>query len=142
MDNHKYYTLGFLFSEDRLKVALVRKDRPSWQAGFLNGIGGKIHKGEKTVDSLSREFEEEAGVKIEPSEWISKGVMKGKDWSVYVFAAFSDKVYGVRTMETEVIELLDVFDVACNRDDIISNLQFILPMCLTDNVDYGIITYK
>ena len=38
----KYYVLGFLFSPDCKRVALIIKNRPDWQAGFLNGIGGKI----------------------------------------------------------------------------------------------------
>lgn len=42
----KKYVLGFMFStEDRgQKVALIKKLKPKWQAGLLNGIGGKIEQ--------------------------------------------------------------------------------------------------
>ena len=36
------YVCGFLFSPDRKKVLLIRKRRPAWQAGKLNGVGGKV----------------------------------------------------------------------------------------------------
>jgi 8-oxo-dGTP diphosphatase len=40
------YACGFLFSLDRTRVLLIRKRRPAWQAGRLNGVGGKIEPGE------------------------------------------------------------------------------------------------
>jgi 8-oxo-dGTP diphosphatase len=35
------YVLGFMFSSDHSEVALIRKRKPEWQRGKLNGIGGK-----------------------------------------------------------------------------------------------------
>lgn len=43
-------------------VALIRKAKPAWQAGRLNGIGGKVEPGEDPQLAMAREFEEEAGV--------------------------------------------------------------------------------
>ena len=41
MDAHVTgYACGFLFSDDRRHVVLIRKRRPAWQAGKLNGVGG------------------------------------------------------------------------------------------------------
>ena len=37
----QHYACGFLFSQDRTRVVLIRKRRPAWQAGKLNGVGGK-----------------------------------------------------------------------------------------------------
>ena len=39
------YVAGFLVSDDRYYVALIRKKRPAWQEGRLNGIGGHIEGG-------------------------------------------------------------------------------------------------
>ena len=36
------YVCGLLFSVDRTRVLLIRKRRPAWQAGRLNGVGGKV----------------------------------------------------------------------------------------------------
>jgi len=35
---------GFLIHKPLMLVALVRKQKPAWQAGLLNGIGGKIER--------------------------------------------------------------------------------------------------
>ena len=37
--------VGFAFTEDRRSVILIRKNRPEWQAGRLNGVGGHIEPG-------------------------------------------------------------------------------------------------
>ena len=38
------YVAGFMFSEDRRLVALIRKSKPEWQKGKLNGIGEKAQQ--------------------------------------------------------------------------------------------------
>ena len=40
----KKYVLTFLFTSDYKNVWLIEKNRPNWQKGSLNGIGGKIEK--------------------------------------------------------------------------------------------------
>lgn len=55
------YVLGIMFSEDEKKVLTIWKNRPSWQAGKLNGIGGKIEAGESPLEAMHREFIEETG---------------------------------------------------------------------------------
>lgn len=51
----RQYVLGFLFNENLTKVVLVRKKRPEWQCGLLNGVGGKIEDGEPPLDAMVRE---------------------------------------------------------------------------------------
>lgn len=53
------FVLGFLFSEDGSRVLLVWKNRPAWQNGKLNGVGGKIEPGETPLQAMKREFLEE-----------------------------------------------------------------------------------
>lgn len=55
------YVLGFLFSEDETRIALIRKTRPTWQAGRLNGIGGHVGRGEDFNQAMARESREELG---------------------------------------------------------------------------------
>lgn len=56
------YVIGFMFSAGMQLVLLIRKNRPDWQAGRLNGIGGKIEPGEAPIDAMIREFKEETGL--------------------------------------------------------------------------------
>ncbi len=59
------YACGFLFW--RGDVLLVRKNRPPWQAGLLNGVGGHVEGGEALVDAVVREFREETGLETHTS---------------------------------------------------------------------------
>jgi 8-oxo-dGTP diphosphatase len=64
------YVVGYCFNEDFSEVALIEKRKPAWQAGKLNGIGGKVEPGENIVEAMAREFEEEAGVYIGAALWL------------------------------------------------------------------------
>ncbi len=37
----KNYVAGLMFSQDKTCVALIVKNKPDWQKGLLNGIGGQ-----------------------------------------------------------------------------------------------------
>jgi len=52
-------TLGFVFNGDH--CLLIQKNRPDWQKGRLNGIGGKLEPGEYVIPGVIREIEEETG---------------------------------------------------------------------------------
>ena len=65
----KRYVIGFMFDNSMENVCLIQKNRPGWQAGKLNGVGGHIEPGEFPIDAMVREFCEETGVKTEVSTW-------------------------------------------------------------------------
>jgi 8-oxo-dGTP pyrophosphatase MutT (NUDIX family) len=52
---NKEYVLGFIFTAGRNAVYLIRKNRPAWQRGFLNGLGGAREAGETFVEAMERE---------------------------------------------------------------------------------------
>ena len=54
--------VGFMFSVLKSSVVLIKKERPKWQEGKLNGVGGKVEKGESPFDAMKREFLEETGL--------------------------------------------------------------------------------
>lgn len=127
------YVCGFLFSEDEKHVALVEKQKPAWQKGCHNGVGGKTEANESIMESMSREFLEETGVLIEPADWNLYANVEGKDWIVFFLRAASDKVFQCKTMETEEIKVVEVRNV---RDmKIIPNLNWLIPMALDPNHD-------
>jgi hypothetical protein len=55
----RVYTCTFCFAGD--SVLLLRKAKPEWQAGKLNGIGGKVELGEDIMTATKRELREETG---------------------------------------------------------------------------------
>ena len=67
------YVVGFCFDEDLKHVAIVKKNRPDYQAGLFNGIGGKIEFRETGKAAMEREFFEETGVRINQDTWVHFG---------------------------------------------------------------------
>ena len=134
--------LGFLFSENREKVCLIEKQKPEWQKGLLNGIGGKIELGETAIEAMVREFNEEAGLKLNYVTWEHFATMNGKDWKVYCYVAFSDSIFWVKTNEIEIVSVFDTNHVLTElHDKTISNLQWLIPMALdkSDNFTCNIV---
>lgn len=99
------YVLGLAFTPDD-HVALIKKNRPEWQAGLRNGIGGKIEPGEEPENAMEREFFEETGVRIAADRWEYKGLMAGTDFQIFVYTVMSTDVANVRTMEDEEVGLV------------------------------------
>ena len=58
------YVVCLLFSDDLKQVVLIKKNRPLWQAGLLNGPGGKIEADESIDYAARREFLEETGIVV------------------------------------------------------------------------------
>jgi len=134
IEEKKYYVLGFLFNADGSKVKLIRKNRPDWQAGRLNGIGGKIEKEEQDqwgpsspMIAMRREFREEAGVETRAVEWLLNVTMRGPAWEVYVYSLFSDLYFDqCKAMTDEPLETHDV-NTFLSTEDCISNLHWLIP---------------
>lgn len=122
------YVLGFAFDADRQHVALIRKARPSWQAGKLNGIGGSMMDGEAPVLAMAREFEEETGVALHAPHWQEYAVLVGVAFHVHTYRAFNDRVHDVRSATDERVLLINVVDAPSHN--VLSNLRWLIPMAL------------
>ncbi len=129
----KEYVAGFLFDIAKTKVVLIEKRRPTWQAGKLNGVGGKIETGESPHDAMLREFSEETGLTV--LSWSRVLLLRGRDWRVHFFRAF-----GVPdATETTTDERVGVFRTAQLPDNVLPNLRWLIPMCLDDDLVYPIV---
>ena len=102
----QHYVLGFMFDPTRERILLIRKNRPRWQAGKLNGIGGKVEPGESPVSAMVREFTEETGLQTQPSEWSHFAVLEGQDFRVWCFQAASEQMIQARTLTDEEVVLM------------------------------------
>jgi 8-oxo-dGTP diphosphatase len=131
------YVLGFCFSENEEKVLLIEKNRPNWQKGQFNGIGGHIEDNEAPHDAMKREFSEETGILID--EWKILGRIGNHLWCVYIYYSKSDKLFEAKTMTDEEIKIINVLDI--NNFPVISNLKWLIPICL-DKIEYDFDLYK
>lgn len=143
------YSLGFMFSEDKSKVLLILKDRPQWQAGKLNGIGGKTDKSKDLYpkETQIREFYEETGIVTNTKDWEEFAIITGKEtenktgteldstYSIHCYRAFSDKIAEYKKMESES-PLIVTVDQICllNKYEgylkTVPNVQWLVPMAL------------
>jgi len=121
----KQYVLGFYFSEDKKRVALIKKTKPDWQAGKLNGIGGKIEEGEAPHEAMIREFREETG--HIHNEWRYFALMKNSNFDVFCYVAFGDLEALQTTTEEEVVTL---WVDSLYRGEVLPNIKWLVAMAL------------
>lgn len=127
------YVAGFMF-DTAGHVALVRKNKPEWQKGKLNGIGGKIEDGEKPGEAMVREFFEETGVATTLAQWYPFATLEGKGFQVCFFKGQGD-LRTVRTMETEEIVRQRVSDITVYNA--IPNLTWLIPLAVSTDFDHA-----
>jgi len=124
------YVVGFMFDPTLSKVVLIRKGKPEWQQGLLNGVGGKVGdniSGETPEQAVHREFKEEAGV--EGLNWTKYLTLKTPHSELHFFRAIGN-VHRAQTQTEEDIGVFDVHDVM-DRCDTIPNLRWCLQMART-----------
>jgi 8-oxo-dGTP pyrophosphatase MutT (NUDIX family) len=73
LDHHgmqpRQYVCGFAMNEH--DVLLIKKNKPAWQAGKYNGIGGKVeHYDASPAYAMEREFYEETGQHVGALCWV------------------------------------------------------------------------
>ena len=112
MEELKKYVVSFIFKPKCEYVWLIKKNKPEWQIGCLNGIGGKVEKKETYREAAIRELKEESGVFI--GHLLEVGYMQGKNndgskFRVGIFTAISDQE--LYTMESEVINFYRIHDI-------------------------------
>lgn len=134
-DIQSLMVVGFMFNYDLTEVLLIRKKRPEWQAGRLNGIGGRVQEGETEPVAMRREFKEEAGVDI--PEWQRVCVVHGMGWTVHFFALGNTNAFHAARSETDE-KLERIPCTGALPEDVINNLHWLIPMA---RLDYGSCPY-
>jgi 8-oxo-dGTP pyrophosphatase MutT (NUDIX family) len=129
MDDKRDMVLGFSFSKYYDKVLLILKNRPEWQAGDLNGVGGHIKENESPLQAMEREMLEEAGLgpldAIEPWKLIAVGQCR-MDAKLHIFANRA-QIDECISMTDERISIEPIVDLP---ENIISNLRWLIPLCI------------
>jgi 8-oxo-dGTP diphosphatase len=122
------YVCGFLFSPDKSRVLLIRKRRPTWQAGLLNGVGGKIEPSDPCpLHAMTREFREEASLTI--TDWQHCLTLTAPTWAGHFFRSFAP----LDAAHPLTDELLETHPTSRLPKDTIPNLHWIIPLLLDDD---------
>ena len=124
------YVLLIARSAEHRKVAVVRKTKPSWQAGRFNFPGGKIEARESPLTAAIRENIEEVGIAYAPCDLRPVAVLaKDGEFEVFVFAVESEKVVNSISKTEERVSLLDTLELRLmGRERGIENLAWLYGM--------------
>ena len=129
------WVVGFLFDDAAKSVILIRKRRPTWQAGKLNGVGGKVEPGETIYEAMSREFWEETRSRVEPEAWTHFLTLEWSQGLVHFFRAFDGAALRqVRSVTDEPVECRNVGEVFWAS--VIPNLRWIVPLAAQTHDEY------
>jgi 8-oxo-dGTP diphosphatase len=125
------YTVVFLFTPDFELVWLITKEKPNWQKGCLNGIGGKIEYNESPIECAIREIKEESGIIVPKNELVEVGLMEGMNddrskFQVWVFAGVTTEF--LRTEEEEEINIYRVDEI--KNFNHIKNVPMLVETCI------------
>lgn len=127
--SHTHYVAGFFFDQSGEHVLLVRKNRPKWQAGKLNGVGGHIEQGESPLDAMVREFYEETDAQTMHRDWRQFATVGGNGFTVHFFENRS--IFPIyKTVTDEDIGIYQVDQLLAGKYPMISNLRWLIPLAL------------
>jgi 8-oxo-dGTP diphosphatase len=124
-----FYVAGFAFDPDYSHVVLIEKQKPTWQKGKLNGVGGKVEPGETQYEAMSREFLEETGVDWDGEYWDHFATLTGDGFTVYFLSTTITNLRQVQTMTDEQVTVYGVNTLPYLNT--IPNLKWLIPMAIS-----------
>ena len=142
LKNPKEYVLGFAFNTKKTHIVLIEKDRPEWQKGKLNGVGGKIDPEDNSPrTAMVREFKEETGIITQENDWHNYSVMDcgndimGGESRLHIFRYFGDDILNCKTQESEIIRVIPISMVY--NFPLITKVNYMIPLALDSEVDFA-----
>lgn len=146
------YVVGFMFDTSGNSVVLIKKNKPAYMKGKLNGVGGKVEPGENSHQAMVREFEEETGVRTRLHDWHLYSTLVGENHFIDIFYAMDTKyTFQARTVEEEEVDVYYVKDVMkragfYNADsdlvETMPNIKWMIPMALSMRRGEGAIHFR
>lgn len=134
----KEYVLVYpkFFNSD--KVLLILKERPAWQKGRLNLVGGKVEPNEKPEEAAIRELQEESGLGASKIE--KCGEIIGVDCVVHCFVT-DIKLAGELKPREEEDEYVCWYSWNEIKNDyrLMPNLRIIIPLLHTQTKGWRIV---
>lgn len=127
------YVAGFLFDKSYETVALIVKQKPQWQKGRLNGIGGKLEPNESPRMAMAREFKEETGCTIPVDAWHHFCTLDFEGASVFFFMSTADAetLRSLKTTTDEEVVTVSVRSVLLREFDTIPNIPWLCAMAIS-----------
>lgn len=122
----KSYVLGFIFEAGSENILLIKKNRPSEQAGKYNGIGGKIEPGETSEQAIVREVEEETGLNISEKEWLPVTKFGNEYFTIHIFTACIKDLSLAYSRTDEQVSIHNFNDILESNNCVENTKEFLL----------------
>lgn len=129
----KNTVVGFLFSPNLKNVMLIEKTNPEWQAGWMNGVGGKIEPGETPLEAMKRETEEEFGIVVDGWNQFTTMYFEENDFTLHCFryvCKTTDEFISVKQTTEEKPVPLNLSYLQSESVKVINNLRWLIPMAI------------
>lgn len=120
------YVCGLCFDMEYNNVVLITKNRPSWQKGKLNGVGGKIQRDEFPPHAMAREFYEETGLTVQ--DWTPICTISGDGYFVFIYSACAHYASTAMTKTDEVVRFISVDRL--REYNHIPGLEWVIPLAI------------
>jgi 8-oxo-dGTP pyrophosphatase MutT (NUDIX family) len=118
------------------QILVVEKNKPDWQKGKYNLLGGKIEDGETPKEAAERELKEESGLDAVHT-WLM-GKMVGDDYEIFCYRiTVHDDLLKPRDGETEKVSWQH-WDTLLESPKLIHNLKVIIPLMSMGTYDWTI----
>lgn len=104
---NKKYVVGLVF-DNKKRVMLIKKNRPDWQKGYFNGVGGEIKQNEKPINAIKRECKEESDLYINNWTEYKKTIFGNGVVLYYYFSLITEKKLNEFKSKTD--EIISIFD--------------------------------
>lgn len=129
----KQQVLGFLFNAKLNRVVLIRKNKPTYLAGQLNGVGGKVEEDEEPAVAMCREFREETGIATIPLWWTEYLRFRWKEHEVICYYCVNHRELSdvpIRTMTDEPVGVYPVYQLDPKEPPRRTNLSCLMQMAI------------
>jgi 8-oxo-dGTP diphosphatase len=131
------YVLGFIFDKEENNILLIQKERPYWQKGLWNGIGGKIESFDQNpLQAIQREVLEETNLTIQ--DWKHFAILTDEQFfHIECFKANIDlkELQEFQTMTDERVFIKEIRELYHEKfSSCISNLNWLIALCLDKDV--------
>lgn len=129
------HCVGFAFDAQGKHIVLIRKNRPAWQRGLLNGVGGHIEENESPHAAQAREFKEETGIESYASNWKEFALLTGTGYELHCFSLFSNEIYYLADKTDEKLGVYSINELSSLST--IPNLQWLIPAAWDQHFNYS-----
>jgi 8-oxo-dGTP diphosphatase len=144
-------TLGYVFSADRSRVLMIRRDtRPDdIHYGYYNGLGGKLEPDEDAAGGMRREIREEAGIECTALDfagtvsWPGFG-RDGANWFGFLFRITSWTGTPLQANDEGSLHWVEIADILAARIPMWESDRHFLPLVFAPapRIFHGVMPFR